>query len=121
VLVTDASTPAGAAPGRYQLGEQAIDLTPDHRVVLAGTERLAGSALRMDRGIENLMALAGLPLADAVRMATTNAARAGKLPARTNGLAAGDRADLVQFNFDPATMRIQVTGAWLSGRQVYKA
>src|SRR5262249_35187096 len=27
VLVTDASTPAGATPGRYALGEQAVDLT----------------------------------------------------------------------------------------------
>jgi len=119
VLVTDASTPAGAPPGRYLLGGQAIDLTPDHRVVLAGTNRLAGSALRMDRGVENLMTLAGLSLADAVRMATTNAARAGKVPGRTNGLAPGDRADLVQFRFDPAQARIEITGTWLSGRQVY--
>jgi N-acetylglucosamine-6-phosphate deacetylase len=120
VLVTDASSPAGAPPGRYQLGEQPIDLTPDHRVVLAGTSRLAGSALRMDRGIENLMTLAGLSLSDAVRMATTNAARAGKVPERTNGLAPGDRADLVQFQFDPAASRIEITGTWLSGRQVYR-
>src|SRR5450755_2577376 len=119
VLVTDASTPAGAPPGRYYLGEQAIDLTPGNRVVLAGTSRLAGSALRMDRGIENLMTLAGLSLADAVRMATTNAARAGKVPGRTSGLAPGDRADLVQFRFDPAQARIEITGTWLSGRQVY--
>ncbi len=120
VLVTDASTPAGAQPGRYQLGEQAIELTPDHRVVLAGTNRLAGSALRMDRGIENLMTLAGLSLQDAVQLATVNAAKAGRVPGRTNGLAAGDRADLVQFHFDPAARRIEVIGTWLSGRQVYK-
>jgi N-acetylglucosamine-6-phosphate deacetylase len=119
VLVTDASTPAGAPPGRYQLGEQAIDSTPDNRVVLAGTSRLAGSALRMDRGIENLIAPAGLSLSDAVRMATTSAARAGKVPGRTNGLAPGDRADLVQFHFDPTVPRIEVMGTWLGGRQVY--
>jgi len=119
VLVTDASTPAGSAPGRYKLGEQAIELTPDFRVVLAGTDRLAGSALRMDRGVENLIKLAGLELADAVRMATTNAARAGKVPGRVNGLEAGDRADLVQFRFDAETRRIEVTGTWVSGEQVY--
>jgi N-acetylglucosamine-6-phosphate deacetylase len=38
VLVTDASSPAGAKPGRYTLGEQAVDLTPDYRVVLAGQD-----------------------------------------------------------------------------------
>jgi N-acetylglucosamine-6-phosphate deacetylase len=121
VLVTDAATPAGAAPGRYQLGEQAIDLTADQRVVLAGTDRLAGSALRMDRGIENLIKLAGLGLADAVRMATTNAAQAGKVPGRARGLAVGERADLVQFRFEPEGNRIEVTAAWISGKRVYPA
>src|SRR3954469_20008293 len=70
VLITDAAAPAGASPGRYRLGEQDVDHTPDGRVVLAGTERLAGSALRMDRGVDNLMRLANLSLRDAVRLAT---------------------------------------------------
>lgn len=118
VLVTDASTPAGAAPGRYYLGDQAVDLTPDSRVVLAGTDRLAGSALSMDRGIENLMRLAGLSLADAVRMATTNAARAGRVPNRQNGLAPGDRADFVQFRFTPETQQIEIVATFISGRRV---
>jgi len=124
VLVTDASAPAGAAPGRYYLGEQAVDLTPDNRVVLAGQDKLAGSALRMDRGVENLMRMAGLPLADAVRMATVNAARAGKVPGRdvsskSGGLAAGDRADFVQFQWDAETRSINVTATWISGRRAY--
>ena len=70
VLVTDAAAPAGCPPGRYQLGEQPVELTPDNRVMLVGQERLAGSALRMDHGVENLMRIAGLSLADAVRMST---------------------------------------------------
>jgi N-acetylglucosamine-6-phosphate deacetylase len=119
VLVTDAAAPAGAAPGRYYLGEQAVDLTEDNRVVLAGQDKLAGSALRMDRGVENLMRMAGLPLGDAIRMATINAARAGKVSGRTNGLAPGDRADLVQFRWDPETCAISVTATWLSGHRVW--
>ena len=121
VLVTDAVMAAGAPPGRYRLGAQEVEMTPDNRVVLAGTDRLAGSALRMDRGIENLMKLAGMPLGDAVRMAATNAARAGHVPGRTNGLAPGDRADLVEFRFDPHALRIDVLATWLSGRRVFRA
>jgi N-acetylglucosamine-6-phosphate deacetylase len=94
-------------------------MTPDNRVVLAGTDKLAGSALRMDRGVENLMRMAGLRLADAVRMATVNAARAGKVPGRSNGLAVGDRADFVQFRWDAEAGGIQVTATWVSGRRVY--
>jgi N-acetylglucosamine-6-phosphate deacetylase len=121
VLVTDAAAPAGCTAGRYELGEQAVDLTPDNRVVLTGTDKLAGSALRMDRGVENLMKLAGVPLADAVRMATVNAAIAGKVPGRTRGLVAGERADFVQFQFDQDAKAIRVTGTWVDGIQVYAA
>lgn len=121
VLVTDAAGPAGATPGRYRLGEQEVDLTPDGRVVLAGQEKLAGSALRMDRGVENLMRIAGLSLADAARMATTNAARAGRIPGRQQGLAAGDRADFVLFRFDEAGRKIAVEETWISGRKVFPA
>jgi N-acetylglucosamine-6-phosphate deacetylase len=117
VLVTDASAPAGAAPGMYRLGEQEVELTPEGRVVLAGTDRLAGSALRMDRGVENLMRLAGVTLGEAVRMATVNAARTGKVPGRAAGFATGERADFVQFRFDGA--RVEVTGTWISGRRVF--
>jgi N-acetylglucosamine-6-phosphate deacetylase len=121
VLVTDAATPAGAPPGRYHLGEQEVDHTPEGRVVLAGTDRLAGSALRMDRGVANLMRLAGLSLSDAVRLAATNPAKAGRISGRTGGLVPGDCADLVQFRFDPATPHLEVLATFLSGRKVYEA
>jgi N-acetylglucosamine-6-phosphate deacetylase len=119
VLVTDASSPAGCPPGRYRLGEQDVDLTADNRVVLAGQERLAGSALRMDRGVENLMRLGELSLADAVRLATVNAARAGRVPGREHGLTQGERADLVQFDFDPQTKSIQVKATYVGGHKVW--
>jgi N-acetylglucosamine-6-phosphate deacetylase len=119
VLVTDASSPAGSAPGRYQLGEQEVDLTPDGKVVLAGQDRLAGSALRMDQGVSNLMRIGGLSLADAVAMATTNAARAGKVPDRGKGLVAGDRADFAVFDFDPDRKAIQVRATYVGGRKVW--
>jgi N-acetylglucosamine-6-phosphate deacetylase len=116
VLITDASAPAGAAPGRYRLGEQEVDLTAEGRVVLAGSDRLAGSALSMDRGVDNLMRLAGLSLADALRLATSNAARAGAVPTRTRGLYPGDRADLIQFRL---TSRVEILATYISGEKVY--
>ena len=121
VLITDAAAPAGCPPGRYQLGEQAVELTADNRVMLVGQERLAGSALRMDRGVENLMRIAGLSLADAVRMATTNAARAGRVPGRTAGLVPGDRADIIQYQFNSSDLTIAVKATYVSGENVYQA
>ena len=88
-------------------------------MVLAGQERLAGSALRMDRGVENLMRLGELSLADAVRLATVNAARAGQVPGRENGFTTGERADFVLFDFDPQTKSIQVKATYVGGRKVW--
>lgn len=119
VLVTDAATPAGAPPGPYRLGDLAIELTADGRVVLADTGRLAGSALRMDRGLENLMRLAGLSLHDAVRLATVNPARAANIAGRARGLVPGDRADFVQFRYENG--RVEVVRTWVDGRAVWSA
>jgi N-acetylglucosamine-6-phosphate deacetylase len=115
ILVTDAAAPAGAPVGRYQLGEQAVDHTADGRVVLAGTEKLAGSALRMDRGIENMMHLGGLSLRDAIQTATTNPARATGIPHRQRGLHEGERADFVVFKFDEETQKIQLESTYVDG------
>ncbi len=120
VLITDAVMPAACSPGRYRLGELEVDLTPRNQVLLKGTDRLAGSALRMDRGVENLMRLAGLSLAHAVRMATVNAARAGRIAHRAAGLAPGDRSDIVLFAFDETERSIRVHETWVSGERVYR-
>lgn len=121
ILVTDASAPAGAKPGRYMLGDQAVDLTPDDRVVLAGQTRLAGSALKMHRGVENLMRLAGLTLEQALTMATRNPARVGRIAGRQKGLAPGDKADFVLFDHDPVSQSIAIRETWVAGKQVFSA
>jgi N-acetylglucosamine-6-phosphate deacetylase len=119
-LVTDASTPAGAAPGRYRLGEQEVELKPGNRVVLAGSDRLAGSALQMHHGVGNLMRLGGLGLREAVEMATVNPARAVRMPARDAGLAPGQRADLVQFRLNAAEPSIEIEKTYVEGALVYE-
>jgi N-acetylglucosamine-6-phosphate deacetylase len=101
------------------LGEVEVELHADQSVRLRGGDRLAGSALRMDRGIENLMRIAGLSLMEAVTMATRNPARAGRIPNRMRGITPGERGDLVQFRFDPNEKRIVVEKTWMSGRECY--
>jgi N-acetylglucosamine-6-phosphate deacetylase len=121
VLVTDASMPALAAPGVYRLGEVDVELTTDGRVVLLGQSRLAGSALRMDDGVSNLMRMAGVSLPEAISMATRNPARVGRIAGRQRGLATGERADLVLFRFEETTKKITVLETIAGGRSVYTA
>ncbi len=55
ILVTDAVAPSMCKPGPYQLGEVDVELKDDQRVVLRGGTRLAGSSLRMDHAIANVI------------------------------------------------------------------
>jgi N-acetylglucosamine-6-phosphate deacetylase len=115
ILVTDAAAPAGAAPGRYRLGELDVNLTADDRVVLAGTQKLAGSALRMNRAIANVVRNGDLSLAGALQAATTNPARLIHLEGRTKGLESGERGDLVVFR---KTAEIAIEAVYLDGTRV---
>ena len=117
ILVTDAAAPAGAAAGRYRLGELDVELTADDRVVLMGTRKLAGSSLRMNDAIANLMGIGGVSLRDAVRTATTNPARLIGLKGRTEGLNAGDRGDVVVFR--QKAPPVATSGTFLEIEAVY--
>ncbi len=116
ILVTDASAPAGAPPGRYRLGEQDADLTPDGRVVLAGTDKLAGSALHMNDAVANAVRLGGMSLRDAVIAATVNPAKTIHLEGRMQGLKTGERADLVRFRVVDGA--IEIESVYLDGERV---
>ena len=121
VAITDAVAPAGCQPGPYMLGEVEVTLHPGNRVTLRESDRLAGSALRMDRGVENLMRLCGLSLSDALTLATRNPARVGRIDGRRRGLQPGDRADVVEFEYDDAAQSIRVLRTWLDGELVHSA
>jgi N-acetylglucosamine-6-phosphate deacetylase len=117
ILVTDAVAPATCPPGDYQLGEVAIELQEDGRVTIRGGERLAGSSLRMDHAIGNVMRIAGVTLAEAVTMATRNPARVGRIGARMRGLEPGARADLVRFMLEDG--RVRVLETFVNGQRVF--
>jgi N-acetylglucosamine-6-phosphate deacetylase len=123
-LVTDVVWPAGAKPGRYRIVDTEVELTPDDRVVLVGKnatdKTLAGSGLPMHKAVANLVRLAGLNLAEAVSMATIDAARAGKIAGRDAGLTPGQRGDVVEFRYNPQGPTIEVQRTYVNGALVYE-
>lgn len=99
VLVTDAVSATGMSPGRYTLGGMEIILEDDPLTGLPSCRNregaLAGSVLTQDRAVRNMVAMAGVSLQDAVRMATYNPARLLGLDDRKGCLRPGADADLV--------------------------
>jgi N-acetylglucosamine-6-phosphate deacetylase len=121
VLVTDAVMPAMCEPGPYKLGQVEVELRSNGSVVLHGGERLAGSALRMDRAVANAVRLGSISLSQALAMATTNAARVGRIAGRQRGLVPGEKADLVRFTWNPEEFLLTVTETIVAGISVHKA
>ena len=99
ILVTDAMAAAAAPPGRYRIGEVLAEVGSDGYVRLPGTPYLAGSALTMDRAIENAARFAGLPLEDALRLA--NRQPRTLFPDLGAGIVPGGRADVVVLREGP--------------------
>ena len=115
-LVTDACPGAGLPEGsEYQFAGQ-------HCVVRGGvclttdSAALAGSRATMGDTVRNMVRLAGVPLAEAVRMATLNPARALGLDHERGRLAPGLRADLVLLTRD-----LEVAATYIAGEAVFQA
>src|ERR1700761_918805 len=121
VLVTDAVMPAMCSPGPYKLGQVDVELHENGSVTLVGSDRLAGSALRMDHAIGNSMRLGGISLREALAMATVNPARAARIAGRQRGFAPGEKADLVRFRWDEAAKSIQIIETVVAGASVFSA
>ncbi|MBA2538449.1 MAG: amidohydrolase family protein, partial [Deltaproteobacteria bacterium] len=66
--------------------------------VVAGTDHIAGLMLHHEL---RLLVAAGIPQIDAIRMATTEAARAMRLEKKLGSIAVGKRADLAILTGDP--------------------
>jgi len=74
ILVTDAVTRAGCAPGRYRLGPLEVELSPEGRVWSPTSGTLAGSALLLPNGVANLCRFTGMAIEEALPLASTSPA-----------------------------------------------
>ncbi|HKV26708.1 MAG TPA: N-acetylglucosamine-6-phosphate deacetylase [Candidatus Acidoferrales bacterium] len=92
ILVSDGTAATGMRDGSYRLGT--FDVTVSGGVCRNREGKLAGSTLTLDRALQNMVRL-GVPLLEAVRMATLNPARRIGLDKKKGVLAVGADADLI--------------------------
>ncbi len=115
ILVSDAVALAGMPPGEHAWLGQRVVLTADQRINLAGTPYLAGSALDLVSALGKVMSFAGVTLAEAVAMASTNPALL--LGVEAGALEEGAPADLVLLRQDQEG-RFEVLQTVVSGETV---
>lgn len=113
MLVSDAVRGSGLAPGRYELGGHPTVI--DGKVARLEDGTIAGSVITLEAAVRHMVEAAGVPLADALRMASEAPARSLGLE-RKGRIAPGMDADLILLK--PA---LEVSATVVSGRVVHRA
>ena len=110
LLVSDGIAATGMRDGSYQLGT--FDVTVKNGICRNAEGKLAGSTLTLDRAVRYVVGL-GVPLVDAVRMATILPARRLGLAGKKGIIAPGADADLVMLTPDLQVAGVMTRGAGL--------
>jgi N-acetylglucosamine-6-phosphate deacetylase len=113
-LVSDATAGAGLGEGEsFDLGGLPCYVKNGAAWTGEGSDRcLAGSTSTLFEGVRTMVALVGVPLEEAVAMATLVPAKALGLDQELGSLASGKTANLIRFND-----RWQLKGVWIGGLQ----
>ncbi|HTS11348.1 MAG TPA: N-acetylglucosamine-6-phosphate deacetylase [Candidatus Limnocylindrales bacterium] len=110
LAVSDGTAATGMPDGHYRLGTMEVEVRDG--VCRNSEGKLAGSTLTLDRALRNLVSV-GVPLADAVRMATILPARRLGLAGKKGIIAVGSDADLVVLTPDLRVAGVMTRGAGL--------
>ncbi|MFC2165698.1 N-acetylglucosamine-6-phosphate deacetylase [Acidobacteriota bacterium] len=108
-LVSDSVDPAGLGDGEYTLWNNPVEVK-DGRVFLRGTKTLAGSVLRMNVAVKNILEWTGLSISQAVQMASLVPARVLGLGEDMGSIAKGKYANLTVFDREFLVMQSYVCG-----------
>jgi N-acetylglucosamine-6-phosphate deacetylase len=109
ILTCDASSLAGLPPGRYRDWGQEFEVCAEGKIVVPGTQYLAGSWAFTDHCLQTVLGLGDVSLADAVDMATARPRELLGLPERD--VRPGEPAEFVLFGWEPgAASRMRSIG-----------
>ncbi len=112
VLVTDATPPVGTTLESFVIGGQEVFYRDGKCVSADGT--LGGAALTLIAAIENCVRRVGIPLAEALRMATLYPARAIGVDHQLGLLSPGYQANIALFDADTFTVKGVIDQGWLA-------
>jgi N-acetylglucosamine-6-phosphate deacetylase len=111
--ISDATSGAGLPEGsRFRMGQLEYEVHEGVGMLLDRTA-FAGSTTLLNQMIPILTDVVGVPLVEAVRMASLTPARVIGLADRKGSLEAGKDADLAIFNPDFTAWRVMIRGEWV--------
>ena len=112
-IVSDATSGAGMPEGaRFRMGEMEYEVHDGVGMVLNRTS-FAGSTTLVNQMVPILIEAVGIPLVEAIRMATLTPARVISFDDRKGSLEAGKDADLAVFENDFTAWRTMIGGRWV--------
>lgn len=111
LLISDASTATGCAPGDYESGGLLLTVHPEGFATSGrGGGWLAGSIITLLQGVQRAVNLAKVPLHEAVHMATLGPARLIGIDQHKGRLEPGCDADFLILNRDLSLRQVFVNG-----------
>ena len=113
ILVSDLVSLAGLPPGQYEtsIGGK-VDLHPDGRLNVSGSEYLAGATATLNDSIAYVAANTGFSLGDALQMATANP---GRFLGARGVLRPGTHADFIRFRWSPGSSTLAIQDVIVQG------
>lgn len=110
VMISDSLRPKGLPSGEYTSGGESITVDKDGLAKLTGTNTIAGSTLRINRGLQVLIEKALVDVATAINSCTINPARLLRVDNRKGKISVGYDGDITILNDNYDIVQTYVKG-----------
>jgi N-acetylglucosamine-6-phosphate deacetylase len=112
-LVTDSTSYAGEGDGKYSRPDGRTLIKEGGRIVIEGSNTLAGSSLNMNMALKNCLKFSTVDLSDLSKLTSLNAAKIIGCESDLGSIEIGKIADLVVLDANFDTQAVMMEGVWV--------
>ena len=112
-LVTDSTSYAGECDGKFSRPDGRTLIKDGGRIVIEGSNTLAGSSLNMNMALKNCLKFSTVDLSDLSKLTSLNAAKIIGCENDLGSIESGKIADLVVLDANFDTQAVMMEGVWV--------
>ena len=112
-LVTDSTSYAGEGDGKFSRPDGRTLIKDGGRIVIEGSNTLAGSSLNMNMALKNCLKFSTVDLSDLSKLTSLNAAKIIGCENDLGSIESGKIADLVVLDANFDTQAVMMEGVWV--------